>query len=216
MNIVIIGNGGHSKVIREMISSIKSYRMIAVLDDKYTHITEIRGIVYAPLYYFKHLLTRPLRVVIAIGNNDVRKRIVNRLNLPQDMYQSLIHPSAVVSDSVKIGFGTVIMPGAFITAEAVIGHHAIINTGAIIEHENHLANFVHISPNATLTGNVSIEEGVHIGASATVIPGIKIKEWSVIGAGATVINNIPAYSKAVGCPARLIKKIHRKEKQKIR
>lgn len=216
MKIIIIGDGGHSKVIQEIIQSIKGYKIVAILDDRYSHVTEIEGIVYSPLYYFKHMMTQQTKVIIAIGNNQVRKKIVQRLQLPLDAYLPLIHPTAFVSPSAKIGFGTVVMPGAFITAKVKIGNHAIINTGAIVEHESRLADYVHLSPNATLTGNVSVDEGVHIGASATVIPSITIQEWSTVGAGATVIRHIPAYSKAVGCPARLIKSVDRKEKQKIR
>lgn len=216
MKIIVIGNGGHSKVIQEMIYSIKGHRIVAILDDKYTHITEIKGVIYSPLDYFKHIYTQQTKVIIAIGNNKVRKKVVSKLNLPLDTYISLIHPTALISQSARIGLGTVVMPGAFVTAKAMIGNHAIINTGSIVEHESRIADFVHISPNATLTGNVSVDEGVHIGASATVIPSIHIKKWSIIGAGATVISNIPAYSKAVGCPARLIISVDRKEKQKIR
>lgn len=214
MKIIVIGNGGHSKVIQEMISNIKGYRVIGVLDDKYTHITETEKVIYGPLYYFDTIMNDRFKVIIAIGNNLVRKDIVNRLNIPTTSYLTLIHPTAVVSESAKIGFGTVVMNGAFVTAEALIGHHTIINTSAIIEHENRIGDFVHVSPNATLTGNVSIGEGVHLGASATVIPGIKINRWSVIGAGSTVINDIPAYRKAVGSPTQLIKNIHVDQKIK--
>lgn len=216
MKIIIVGNGGHSKVIQEIIYTIKGYQVIAILDDNYTHMTEKKGIVYGPLVYFENIMQRQAKVIIAIGNNVIRKEVVESLNLRTDQYISVVHPTAVVSKSARIGYGTVVMAGAVINAEAKVGNHNIINTAAIIEHESSLLDFVHVSPNGTLTGNVSIGDGVHIGASATVIPNLIIQEWSVIGAGATVINNVPAYSKAVGCPARLIKSVKGKEKQKIR
>jgi len=207
MKVVILGNGGHSKVIQEIVSSTKKHEIIAILDDKYKFERRKKGTLYAPFSSLKKLLIENVKVVIAVGDNKERKRIAKTLNIRSNQYLSVAHSTAVISPSAKIGNGTVVMPNAVINAQARIGEHCIINTGAIIEHDNHIENYSHVSPNSTLTGNVSLGEGVHIGASATIIPGIKIGNWSIIGAGATVIENIPPNSKAVGCPARIIKKI---------
>ncbi|ASN05995.1 acetyltransferase [Virgibacillus necropolis] len=207
MKIIIVGNGGHSRVIQEMISSTKANKIIAILDDKYEHGFQEKGIIHAPISFLVRLFRPDTKVVVAIGRNDVRKKIVKGLNLLPQHYLSIIHPSAIVSASAKIGYGTVIMPQAVINAEAEIGNHCIINTGAIIEHDNEIGDYTHVSPNATLTGNVSTGEGVHVGSSATIIPGIHLGRWSVIGAGSTVIEHIPAYSKAVGSPTRIIERI---------
>ncbi len=206
MKVIILGNGGHSKVIQEMLVSLK-YEIIGILDDKYEDEKKENGIVYAPFASLKNLLNGNVKVVIGVGENSSRKHIVETVNISQEQYLTVIHTSAIVSPSAKIGNGTVIMPKAVINAEAKIGKHCIINTGAIVEHDNLIDHYTHISPNATLTGNVSLGEGVHIGASATIIPGINIGKWSIIGAGSTVIKHIPSYKKAVGCPARIIKSL---------
>jgi acetyltransferase EpsM len=207
IKVILIGDGGHSKVIREIISRNDTYSIMAILDDKYKCEERVLGIIRGPVSMLDLLVDEQTKVVVAIGNNSVRKKIVEELTLPQDSYLTIIDPSAVISATAVIGHGTVVMPNAVINADAVIGDHCIINTGAITEHENKVGNYVHLSPNATLTGNVSIEEGVHIGAAATIIPGKTVGEWSVIGAGSTVIKDIPPDSKAVGSPARIIKKV---------
>ncbi|MFP7735340.1 acetyltransferase [Priestia aryabhattai] len=206
MKVIVLGNGGHSKVIQEMISSLRNHEIIAILDDRYEEQKEKNAIVYAPLSSLNALIDKDVKVVIAIGSNIVRKRLAETLKLRTDQYLSVIHPTAVISSTAIIGNGTVVMPNAVINADAEIGEHCIINTGAIVEHDNRIANYAHISPNATLTGNVSVGEGVHIGASATIIPGMKIGQWSVIGAGSTVIQHISSHCKAVGCPTRIIHK----------
>ncbi|MCY9664519.1 acetyltransferase [Paenibacillus alginolyticus] len=206
MGLVVIGEGGHSKVIREIIRSKSDYKIIAILDDKYDELTVINDIYIGPISSAHLLLNRMnhLKFVIAIGNNEVRKLIVAKLGLSKECYISLIHDTAVVSTSASIGDGTVIMAGTIVNADAVIGDHVIINSGAIVEHDSQLGDYVHIAPRATLTGSVIAEAGAMIGAGATIIPGIKVGEWAVIGAGATVISDIPSYSTAVGTPARLI------------
>ncbi|WP_249869463.1 acetyltransferase [Oceanobacillus saliphilus] len=207
MKVIILGDGGHSRVIQEMIFMNEEYEIVAILDDKYKQGFQTLGIIHAPISYLVKLLRKDTKVVVAIGDNQIRKKVVQSLHLLPENYLSVIHPSAVVSPSSTIGFGTVVMPNAVINAKAEVGNHCIINTGAIIEHDNWIDNFTHISPNATLTGNVTVGEGVHIGSSATIIPGKHIGNWSVVGAGSTVIEHIPAYSKAVGSPTRIIQRI---------
>lgn len=206
MNIIILGNGGHSRVIQDIIHTKKEYNIIGILDDKYELATKENGIVFAPLAYLHNIMTPGTKIIVAIGNNITRKIISDRLNIRREQYLTIVHPSAVVSPTVKIGYGTVVMPGAYINAGATIGGHCIINTGAIVEHDSNVGDYAHISPNATLTADVSVGEGVHIGASTTVIPGIEIGSWSIIGAGSSVIRQIPPFSTAVGCPTRIVSK----------
>ncbi|WP_226038106.1 acetyltransferase [Aquibacillus saliphilus] len=217
MNIIIVGNGGHSKVIQEMVSLIKEHQVIAILDDKYTSEFHVNGTVHGPLTLLDQVLEQDGKVIIAIGNNLTRRHIVASLNLEIEQFLTIIHPTAIVSSTARLGYGTVIMPNAVINAETMIGDHCIINTGAIVEHENVVGDYTHISPNATLTGNVFVGEGVHIGATATIIPGMKVGNWSVIGAGSIVIKEIPAGSKAVGSPARILSnnKLNKTQEEKV-
>jgi len=203
MRVIIIGNGGHSKVIQEMVIML-NHKIIAILDDKYEEECLEQGIIHAPLSSLKRLLNDHTKVVIGIGDNSSRKRIAELINISIEKYLTVIHPSSIVSSSAVIENGTVIMPKAVVNASTTIGVHCIINTAAIVEHDNKINNYTHVSPNATLTGNVSLGEGVHVGASATVIPGIKVGQWSIIGAGSTVIDHIPQFKTAVGCPARIL------------
>ncbi|WP_164667385.1 acetyltransferase [Virgibacillus doumboii] len=207
MNVIILGDGGHSKVIQETIHTIGDYKIAAILDDKYKDGFQEKGVIYAPIAFTGKLLRQGTKIVVAIGGNKIRKDIVQQLNLPAESYLAVVHPAAVVSKSAKVGNGTVVMPNAVINARAEIGMHCIINTGAIIEHDNSIGDCTHASPNATLSGNVTTGQGVHVGSSATVIPGKHLGSWSVVGAGSTVIENIPAYSKAVGSPTRIIERI---------
>ncbi|MES9665964.1 acetyltransferase [Bacillus nitratireducens] len=204
--IALIGQGGHAKVITDILHANVGYKIVAVFDDKYESLFEEQGIYYGPTSSIQETIEEVgFKLVIAIGNNAVRKKIVNQLELAETNYETLIHPTAVVSESASIGFGTVIMPKAIINAETIIGSHVIVNTAALIEHDNQIGDFAHISPNATLTGTVFVDEGTQIGAGAIVIPNRKIGEWSIVGAGATVIHDIPSHCTAVGLPARVIK-----------
>lgn len=56
-----------------------------------------------------------------------------------------------------------------------------------------------------ITKKVIIEDGAHIGIGAIIMPGVTIGKGAVIGAGSLVTKDIPAYSVAVGIPAKVIK-----------
>ncbi|TXC92369.1 acetyltransferase [Metabacillus litoralis] len=205
MKIVLIGQGGHSKVIKDIILSYKENKVIGYLDDKYKDYHYENDQFSGPISSAQNIISRidNVKFIIGIGDNKIRKSIFEQLDLSSDYYATLIHKSAIVSPSATIESGTVIMARAVINANSLIGKQSIINTGAIVEHDNEISDFVHISPNATLTGSVTINEGAHIGAGASVIPLVSIGEWSVIGAGAAVIDDIPANCVATGVPAKL-------------
>ena len=205
MKLAIIGQGGHSKVIQDIVFALKEIEIVGYLDDKYETSYFRKGIYYGPILSSKKMLDsfESIKFIIAIGNNHIRKMIVEKLNLLDSFYAVLVHPSAIISTSANIGFGSVIMANAVVNADADIGKHAIINTASIIEHDTKIGDFAHISPSATLTGNVRIKEGVHIGAGSTIIPQKTVGRWTIIGAGSTVTSDIPSECTAIGTPARV-------------
>ncbi|QGX64681.1 acetyltransferase [Bacillus sp. ms-22] len=203
----LIGAGGHSKVIQDLIFSHPDYSLCTVLDDQFAQAVTQSGILYAPISMSQMLREEMphTKWLIAIGQNEMRQMIKERLSFKDTAFATLIHPDAVISPSSKIGRGTVVMTKAVVQADAVIGEHAIINTGSIVEHDCLLGAFVHLSPGAVLTGCVSAREGAHIGAGAVVTPGTSIGSWSIIGAGAAVTRDIHDQKVAVGVPAIEIK-----------
>ncbi|MCI3984673.1 acetyltransferase [Bacillus vallismortis] len=208
-NVAIVGDGGHGKVIRELINARSDTRLAAVLDDKFRMFEAGKEWYTGPPEAASEVrrLIPDVLFLIAIGNNRIRKQQAERLGLKKEDFITLIHPSAIVSKSAVIGEGTVIMAGAIIQADARIGAHCIINTGAVAEHDNHISDFVHLSPRVTLSGAVAVQEGAHVGTGAAVIPQLTIGSWSIVGAGSAVIRSIPDGVTAAGAPARIISPI---------
>jgi sugar O-acyltransferase (sialic acid O-acetyltransferase NeuD family) len=195
----LLGVGGHSKVIVDM-AMLSGYSLQGLYDDNpITHNHEFHGLkVCGPI----NLMTSGSGI-IAIGDNVIRKKI--SCKLPNVNWETVIHPSAIISKDVEIGMGTVVMAGVVIQPGVRIGNHCIINTGACIDHDCQISDFVHIGPNTSLAGGVEVGEGTLIGIGSSIIPNIKIGQWSMIGAGSVVLHDQPDYCTVVGSPARPIK-----------
>lgn len=197
---VLIGASGHAKVIIDILE--KSNTEVSFLIDADPSILNLQA--YKVFHDSEYSLQPNDEVIIAIGNNAIRKRLATSMNA---IFGWAIHPSVQLADDVEIGQGTVLMASSIINSSTEVGNHCIINTAASLDHDCSLEDFVHISPNATVCGNVQIGEGTHVGAGATVIPNLKIGKWVTIGAGAVVIKDVPDGATVVGNPGRVIKKI---------
>lgn len=185
--IYIYGSGGHGLVVADIARSI-GYGEIIFLDDG------------GKLKFHENLAKAD--IFIAIGDNKVRKILTERVVNAGFNVVSLIHKSAVVSQSAIIENGVVVMPNSVINAKAIIKNGAIINTGAIIEHECIVGEFAHISPNVALAGRVKVGELSHVGIGSCVIQGINIGKFCTIGAGSVVVRDISDGFKAYGNPAK--------------
>lgn len=206
--VVIIGDGGHSQVIQDIIyASPYKYEIVGILDDKYKKVINDNGKIYGPVHFALSLFgdNSSIKFIIAIGNNEIRKKIFNELRIPLVNYPILIHPSSVIGSNVELGNGTVVMPNTTINAGTKIGNHSIINTGSVVEHDNIIESYVHISPMVGLAGSVKVKEGTHLGIGAKAIPKVEIGSWTTVGAGSVIINSLPDNCTAVGIPAIPIK-----------
>jgi len=193
--IVIYGKSGHGKVLADTARLLGYTEIIWVDDDESKDAYSF--LVYLEFYHM-------VPIVLGIGDNKTREKLMQKLGAHQLNIATLIHPSAIISPSVKISKGTVVMANVVVNADCVIGEGVILNTACVLEHNTIIEDFVHISPMASLAGDVQVKRGSHLGISASVIQGRCIGENSVIGAGAVVIQDICANVTAVGVPARVL------------
>jgi len=202
--VIVIGAGGHAKVvISTLIES--GLKVKGILDDDNKKLgNNVLGIpVIGKLDLLK---TRDFKVAItAIGDNEVRKRIVEKYaNFCK--WTRVIHSFSYVHPTAKIGEGTVVFAGSVIQPDVIIGNHVIVNTGARIDHDCRIADYVHIAPGVKLAGAVTVDEGSFLGINSAVIPNKNIGKWAVLGAGGVVTRDVSDFSVVAGVPATYLKK----------
>lgn len=196
--VYLYGASGHAKVVMDIVK--QAYLEVPCLIDDNPQVNTLAGL---PVLHSAEGLSP---IIVTIGNCQIRRKIVEKLGKRD--YVTVVHPSAIKAESVKIGYGTVLMAGAILNPYVSVGNHCIINTGASLDHDCVIHNYVHVAPHCTLCGEVEVGEGTWIGAGTTIIQCVKIGKNCYIGAGSVVVNDIPDGYLAYGNPCRTIKLIN--------
>jgi UDP-perosamine 4-acetyltransferase len=203
--IVVLGAGGHAKVVIDVMHSAGQYRPAAILDKDPTPRFVLDVPVVGEEAALQRLLSEGLtHAIVALGDNRLRLSRGRQLERLGFTIVNAISPAATLAPRVRIGRGVAIMPGAVINTDTDIGDHVIINTRASVDHDCAIEEGVHIAPGVTLAGTVTVRRLAFIGVGTNVIDKVTIGEQVIVGAGACVIRDIPPRTKVVGVPARVI------------
>lgn len=199
--IAVIGAGGHGKVVVGTLQAA-GHAVAGLFDhDRARWGQAVLGVeVVGPVEELTRLGIE--RAVLAIGDNRRRSELARQLSATGIAWQTVVHPSAVVHESARLGEGSVVFAGAVVQPDVTVGRHAIVNTGASIDHDCSLGDFVHVAPGAHLAGGVSLGDGAFLGIGCSVLPGLAIGAWAVAGSGAAVVGDVAAGATVKGVPAR--------------
>lgn len=201
-DVVLIGGGGHAKVIIDILRYSPQYNIVGICD------RNSEGVEGVPVIGTDEILpdlyTQGVNsAFICIGANQKRRwELYQQLKQLGYSLPVLKHPNCIVSKNVQIGEGTCIMPGAIINSGAKLREMVIVNTGSIIEHDCIIGENSHISPRTCLCGGVNVGAHTHIGAGSVVNPAISIGGSVVVGSGSVVIRNVKDEVTVIGVPAK--------------
>lgn len=205
-HLLIIGGGGHAKVVVDLARRTGAWRIAGVLDDAPSLVgTTVLGCpILGGTERLQDFTGDGVAFVVGIGSNAVRQQLQEKAAAAGLPAAVLVHPTAIVAESAVIGPGAVVMAGAVVNADARIGEGVIVNTGAVVDHDCCLGAFCHIAPGATLCGEVTIGARSLVGVGASVVPGVAIGDDCVVAAGAAVVRPVSSRSRVAGVPARPI------------
>jgi sugar O-acyltransferase (sialic acid O-acetyltransferase NeuD family) len=208
--LLLLGSGGHARVVAETALATGRYNRIAFLDDRCNDTSPMSHQLGFPvigpfaLAFDSQIIDEYPAALVAIGNASIRLQWSPRLVSLGYELPCLIHPTAWVSPSAQLGLGTVVFAQAAIQAKVMIGISAIINTGCSVDHDSQLGDGVHICPGARVAGEVHVGKRSWVGIGASVIQQICIGADVTVGAGAAVVSDLPDGATVVGVPARVL------------
>lgn len=191
--LVILGAGGHAKVLLSLIQAA-GLEVLGVSAPELVEqgLENWRGVPVLTLFDDNLNAFPPenIALVNGVGNQTVRHGLFEKFKAQGYFFPVLIHPQAWVDASVVLDEGAQVMAGAVIQADACIGKNVIINTRASVDHDCAIGDHVHIAPGAILCGHVQVKQNAFIASGATVITGICVGENAVAGAGASIVRDI--------------------------
>ncbi|NMV41895.1 acetyltransferase [Ralstonia insidiosa] len=182
--LLIVGAGGHGRSVAEAACAAGQYAVVGFIDD----VTEVRQVWAWPavvgatsdLAKYRDLADA---AIVAIGKNDLREKLCERLQAANFELATIVHPRAIVSPSAMIGVGSAIMAGAIVGTEAELGIGAIVNCGAVVDHHCQVQSFGHLGVNAAMAGGSVLGRGAWMQAGSALGYGVKVAAWAVLEPG---------------------------------
>ncbi|MFH1846207.1 MAG: acetyltransferase [Candidatus Omnitrophota bacterium] len=206
--IILIGGGGHCKVVIDAIRLAGKYEIEGIIDPGLEPGSDIMGV---PVLGGDEILTEVYNkgvknafiAVGSVGDCTARKLIYEKIKGIGFDIPVIRHPKTVIAPDVELGEGSLIAASVTINSGTKIGKNAIINTSSSIDHDCRIGDFTHISPGTVLSGGVKIGDFSHIGAGSVINQVISIGDECIIGSGSVVTRGIPSGSKAFGSPCKV-------------
>lgn len=206
-SIVVVGGGGHSRVVVEVLLAA-GWRVAGYTDPGGAG-GSFGGVPCLGDDGVLPSLTGTVRyAIIALGDNALRSRLARRVEAMGFELGNAIHPTAVVSPSVILGRGIAIMANAVLNAGTVVLDDSIINTAATVDHDCRIGRDVHIAPGSHLAGYVTVGDGALVGVGSVVGRGrpVQVGDWAVAGSGSVIVHDVPPGITVVGNPARPLRR----------
>ena len=201
--IVVVGGGGHAKVITSTIKKLNNYEILGYVD------LIDRGLILGLKYLGTDAVLKSIikehkncKAVIGIGNTVISNKRYELYEVLKDIGFELpviISKNALVNEEVRIEEGMILLDRVTINTNSNIGKCVIVNTGAIVEHDCEIGDFSHIASGAVLSGGVKIKKNSMVGSGATILPDKEIGENCLVGSGAVVTKNCLEPGIYIGC-----------------
>lgn len=196
MRLLVVGAGGHAKVVIEAARRAGLVVVGAIGDPRKTD-----SVSCVPVYAAPDGIDAD-EFIVAVGDNRARAELYAAYLARGLNPATIVHPTAVIAEFVSLGAGVFIAAGAIVNTEAVIGDNAILNTGCSVDHDCVIGDHAHIGPMSGLCGAVRIGTGALVGIGCSLIPGVSVGDWSILGAGSVVVDDLCDDTVFAGVPAR--------------
>lgn len=207
--VLILGAGGHGRVVLDILLQARKYTVVGFLDNNTEiHGRRVDGIPVCGGIDDLEGVGGGLDVgglIIAVGDNGARRGLARQVEQTGLELINAVHPSATLAHNVTLGRNVVVAAGAVVCANCQIGDSVILNTGCIIDHQTMIGEGSHICPGVRIAGRVKVEPGVFVGIGATVVPKVTLGCEAIVGAGAVVLEDVLPMATVVGVPAVPIK-----------
>jgi len=140
--------------------------------------------------------------VMGVGQPKIKRKIAERMSKAE--FFTLVHPTAIVCSSAKIGKGVIVCPFSTVSSDVTLGDFVMLNAFASVGHDCEVGDYCVLSGYANLNGFVTLESEVFLGTRATVVASKKVGSQSKISAHALVVSDVPSQTTVLSAAGKLI------------
>ena len=193
--ILVYGAGGTGKEVIDYLKGTHTYEIYGLIDQRYPELKEVFGVpVVGRMDDLDRLYNAGItKIINAVAFKDrahYRKEIFEILKKKGFEFVNIIHKTASIEPSVKLGVGNMICAGVIISSGAKIGNNCLLNNGSIVSHDCIVSDHCHIASGAILAGYVTVGENTLIGQNCTVNVGVKIGKNVVVQNGVHIFKDV--------------------------
>lgn len=143
---------------------------------------------------------------VGLQNEKQTYEKIASLEIPDDRFASLIHPTAIIPKGYAgLGKGVLVAPLAQMSPDSTLSDNCLMLANSFLGHDSFMDRFAHLATNSVVGANVRVGKAVHVGSNATVREKVSIGDYALIGAGSMVLTDVPENSVVVGNPAKVLK-----------
>lgn len=191
-DLFIYGGGGFAKIIIELLHQTNAYQLKGIVDMKYPDLSPILNTpIIGDDEYLLKLRKMGVNKTVNAVDFPYRAKVYDKLKEYGFELPNLVHKTAMIEPSVKMGEGNLIFAGAMVGSEAILGNDCVINAGAIVNHDCIISDNCHIASGAILAGCVTVGENSMIGQGVTIYQRVTIGKNVVIQNGCHIFSDVP-------------------------
>lgn len=191
--LIIVGAGGFGRVVLEFAS--RDYDC-AFVDDGIEAGTVIDGAtVLGSISSIEELIKNYKKLIVAIGNNELRELIYLRAKEIGYRFPNIICNNVYISPYAKVGSGCVFMNNVCIQNRASVGDGVILNPGVEAHHSSKIGGYCLIYTNSVVRTYAKLGNRVWIGSNVTISNEINIPDDYKIEDGQSITRQEMVHSR---------------------
>lgn len=206
-NLVIIGAGGFAREIYDLAyychGDDPTFSVKGFLSDGPSNIQEMG---YPPVLstVADYEIQSEDVFFCAIGNVKDRKKTVDIILNKGGEFINLIHPTTVISPSVKLGVGVGIKAYCVLASDVRVGNFTFLQSSVIMGHDVQIGQFCQVNSFSFFAGYAQVHDLATVNAGARLIQNVVVEEKAIVGMGSVVLKRVEKETTVFGVPAKRI------------
>jgi sugar O-acyltransferase (sialic acid O-acetyltransferase NeuD family) len=119
---------------------------------------------------------------------------------------ALVHPTAYVDPTARIGPGVVVFPRCTIGTAVILSAGVLLHYAVTLSHDDRIGVATCLGPSVTLSGCVEVGARSFVGTGTVVTNGLTIGDDVIIGIGTCVTRAVAAGVSVIGNPMRVLRR----------